>query len=160
MKSLRIRSPRAKVEKAYPESVTLVLPNAVVDAMQFESEGGLPKEEAGVLLGQIDATGRTVITAMTGTATGTATVGAVLSSESAAGADHRTAADARPSSGWTGRSTFAVEAIGTPATSASALRPAQGCYGAGRVIRDATRITARQLIRRNDSSTRTGHLGQ
>lgn len=56
----------AKDRKRYTKPVSLVLPDAIVEAMRFECEGGLPNETGGVLVGYVDAAGRTVITAIVG----------------------------------------------------------------------------------------------
>lgn len=66
MKWLRTLWPSSKYDKTSTVSVTLVLPDAIVEAMRFESERGLPNETGGVLVGHVDAVGRTVITAMIG----------------------------------------------------------------------------------------------
>ena len=48
------------------ETISLILPDAMIEAMRAESERGLPNETGGVLIGHVDAAGFTVITAVVG----------------------------------------------------------------------------------------------
>lgn len=47
-------------------TVSLILPVTVVEAMRAESDGGLPNETGGVLVGYADSAGRTVVTGVVG----------------------------------------------------------------------------------------------